>query len=89
MRELRTASFKKAVNPGAKVMLWSVLAFLRRLFFQSPWFCSLVRVLLGGVFAIAGGAKLAAPRAFARIISAYGFVPEEFLVPLAIGLPAI
>ena len=59
------------------------------LFFQSPWFCSLVRILLGGVFAIAGCAKLAAPRAFARIISAYGLVPEEFLVPVAVGLPAV
>ena len=48
-----------------------------------------MRLLLGGVFLIAGGAKLYDPRAFARIISAYGLLPEELLVPVAIGIPAI
>ena len=73
-------------RPRAARGFW---AGIQGLFFQSPWFCSLVRILLGGVFAIAGCAKLAAPRAFARIISAYGLVPEEFLVPVAVGLPAV
>ena len=45
--------------------------------------------LLGGVFIIAGSSKLLAPRAFARIISAYGLLPDELLAPVAIGLPAI
>ena len=48
-----------------------------------------MRLLLGGIFLIAGVAKLVDPRAFARIISAYGLLPEELLVPAAIGLPAI
>jgi len=48
-----------------------------------------MRLLLGGVFLIAGGAKLVDPRAFARIISAYGLLLEQLLVPAAIGLPAI
>lgn len=48
-----------------------------------------VRIVLGGVFIIAGAGKLMDPRAFARIISAYGLLPEEFLVPVAIGLPII
>jgi uncharacterized membrane protein YphA (DoxX/SURF4 family) len=48
-----------------------------------------VRVLLGVIFTLAGGAKLVDPRAFARIISAYGLLPEELLVPVAIGLPAV
>lgn len=48
-----------------------------------------MRVLLAGVFIIAGSSKLLDPRAFARIISAYGLLPDELLAPVAIGLPAI
>ncbi len=48
-----------------------------------------MRVLLGGVFIIAGSSKLLDPRAFARIISAYGLIPDELLAPVAIGLPGI
>jgi uncharacterized membrane protein YphA (DoxX/SURF4 family) len=48
-----------------------------------------MRLLLGGIFAAAGVGKLVDPRAFARIISAYGLLPEELLVPAAIGIPAI
>lgn len=48
-----------------------------------------MRLLLGGIFAAAGGAKLLDPRAFARIISAYDLLPEELLAPVAIGIPAI
>jgi uncharacterized membrane protein YphA (DoxX/SURF4 family) len=48
-----------------------------------------MRLLLGGIFVAAGGSKLLDPRAFARIISAYDLLPEELLVPTAIGIPAI
>lgn len=48
-----------------------------------------MRILLGGIFLMAGGAKLVDPRAFARTISVYGMLPEELLVPAAIGLPVI
>ena len=65
------------------------MTFLRTSLFYSPWFCCLMRALLGTIFLIAGGAKLVDPRAFARTISAYGLLPEELLVPAAIGLPAI
>ena len=65
------------------------MTFLRTPLFYSPWLCCLMRALLGGIFPIAGGTKLLAPRAFARTISAYGLLPEELLVPTAIGLPAI
>jgi uncharacterized membrane protein YphA (DoxX/SURF4 family) len=65
------------------------LTLLRTLLFQSPWPYRLMRVLLGAIFVIAGGSKLLDPRAFARIISAYGLLPEELLVPVAIGVPAI
>ena len=57
--------------------------------FQSRWLYRLMRILLGGVFVVAGGSKLLDPRAFARIISAYDLLPEELLAPVAIGLPAV
>jgi len=65
------------------------LILLRTLFFPSPRLCHLVRVLLGAIFTMAGGLKLIDPRAFAHTISAYGLLPEELLVPVAIGLPAV
>ena len=65
------------------------MTFLRTSLFYSPWLCCLMRALLGGIFLIAGGAKLVDPRAFARTISAYDLLPEDLLVPTAIGLPAI
>jgi hypothetical protein len=63
--------------------------FLRTLFFHSPLVSCLVRLILGGIFAAAGGAKLINPPGFAHAISAYGLLPEQLLVPVAIGLPAI
>ncbi len=63
--------------------------FIQRILFHSPWLYRSVRVVLGGVFVIAGAGKLMDPRAFARLISAYGLLPEELLVPVAIGLPII
>ncbi len=55
----------------------------------SPWPARFFRIGLGVVFVWAGAVKLYAPRAFARTISGYGLVPDELLVPVAIGLPAI
>jgi uncharacterized membrane protein YphA (DoxX/SURF4 family) len=62
---------------------------LRRALFCSPWLYRATRILLGGVFIWAGGIKLISPRAFARTISGWGLVPDDLLVPLAIGLPVI
>jgi hypothetical protein len=62
---------------------------LKKVFFNSSRFYSLARIILGSVFIWAGGVKLVAPRAFARIVSAYALVPDVLLVPVAIGLPAI
>jgi uncharacterized membrane protein YphA (DoxX/SURF4 family) len=62
---------------------------LKRLFFGSPWLYCATRVLLGGIFIWAGGVKLINPRAFARTLSGWGLVPDELLVPVAIGLPVI
>ena len=62
---------------------------LKRVFFCSPWPYRASRVFLGGIFIWAGAAKLINPRAFARTLSAWGLVPDELLVPVAIGLPVI
>ena len=67
----------------------TALEFLRRLFFHSPRLHCHVRLLIGAVFVIAGGVKIVDPHSFARIISAYGLLPEELLVPAAIGIPTI
>ncbi|MGA2401884.1 MAG: MauE/DoxX family redox-associated membrane protein, partial [Syntrophobacteraceae bacterium] len=56
---------------------------------QSPLLHRLMRVLLGGAFIFAGASKLLDPRAFARTVSAYGLLPEQLLVPVAIVLPAL
>jgi uncharacterized membrane protein YphA (DoxX/SURF4 family) len=53
------------------------------------WAYHVCGVVLGAVFIWAGLTKLWAPRAFARLISAYGLVPDPLLAPVAIGLPLI
>jgi uncharacterized membrane protein YphA (DoxX/SURF4 family) len=53
------------------------------------WAYRLLRWALALVFFYAGAAKLADPEAFAVIIEAYGLVPKELLLPLAVGLPAL
>lgn len=65
------------------------LTLLKTLLFRSPWLFRVMRILLGCVFIVAGGSKLLAPRAFARVISAYDLLPEELLVFVALGLPAL
>lgn len=47
------------------------------------------RWVLGSIFIYAGSTKLFEPREFALLIEAYGFVPDLWLMPLAIGLPAL
>jgi uncharacterized membrane protein YphA (DoxX/SURF4 family) len=62
---------------------------LKRALFCSPWLYRTTRILLGGIFIWAGGVKLINPRAFARTISGWGLVPDDLLIPVAIGLPVI
>lgn len=62
---------------------------LRVFLLGSPWSYRLVRLLLAAVFIWAGATKLMDPRAFARLISGYGLVPESMLVPVAVGLPIL
>jgi uncharacterized membrane protein YphA (DoxX/SURF4 family) len=51
------------------------------------WLYRLCRWTLGCIFIYAGGTKLLEPEIFAVLIEAYGIVPEELLMPVAIGLP--
>jgi uncharacterized membrane protein YphA (DoxX/SURF4 family) len=55
----------------------------------SPWFCLVVRLGLAFIFIYAGGSKLVDPKAFARTISSYGLVPDDFLALFAVGLPIL
>lgn len=45
------------------------------------------RWVLGTIFIVAGGTKLGAPESFATLIDAYGILPEELLMPVALLLP--
>ena len=47
------------------------------------------RMILAAVFIYGGVPKLFSPHDFARIISAYGLVPETLVFPVAIVLPLI
>ena len=51
------------------------------------WLSMVIRFILAVIFIWAGASKLMAPKAFAQLISAYGLVPDELLLPVAIGLP--
>jgi len=48
-----------------------------------------LRWLLGGAFLWAGTVKLAAPKAFARSLDAFGLVPEPLLPLVAVALPVV
>ncbi|OPY72505.1 MAG: Methylamine utilization protein MauE [Syntrophorhabdus sp. PtaU1.Bin002] len=53
----------------------------------SRWPYLFVRIVLAAIFIYAGSLKLVDPKAFARIISHYGLLPEPLLPVVAIGLP--
>ena len=55
----------------------------------SPILYRIVRLGLAALFIYAGVTKLLDPKAFARIVSAYGIVPEAILPVVAIGLPLL
>jgi uncharacterized membrane protein YphA (DoxX/SURF4 family) len=50
---------------------------------------NICRWSLGGVFIFAGSTKIFEPEVFALLIEAYGIVPENLLIPIAIVLPAL
>jgi uncharacterized membrane protein YphA (DoxX/SURF4 family) len=49
----------------------------------------LIRWILSIVFLYSGISKLFDPRAFGVIIEAYGLMPEEWVMPVAIALPLL
>ena len=53
------------------------------------WGYRILRWGVALVFLYAGSLKLADPRSFALVIEAYGLVPDAFLLPLAVALPAL
>lgn len=55
----------------------------------APWPARVVRWSLGGIFLYAGILKLQYPEAFGIIINDFGLVPENWIMPLAVGLPLL
>jgi uncharacterized membrane protein YphA (DoxX/SURF4 family) len=55
----------------------------------SSWIYRIVRWVLGGIFIYSGATKLLAPQIFAVLIDAYGIVPEDLLMPVAVILPTL
>ncbi|MBU0544077.1 MAG: DoxX family membrane protein [Proteobacteria bacterium] len=53
------------------------------------WIYKLSRWGLGGIFIYAGCIKLLEPETFAVLIDAYGIIPENLLMPVAVALPAL
>ena len=47
------------------------------------------RLLLGGVFVVAGALKLPDPAAAVRAVRAYRLLPEGLVAPVAFGLPVV
>jgi uncharacterized membrane protein YphA (DoxX/SURF4 family) len=54
-----------------------------------PWLATAARLLLGGVFVVAGALKLPDPAAAVRAVRAYRLLPEAFVGPVAFGLPVV
>jgi uncharacterized membrane protein YphA (DoxX/SURF4 family) len=54
-----------------------------------PWLRTGARILLGGVFVVAGLLKVPDPAAAVRAVRAYQLLPEGLVAPVAFGLPVI
>ncbi|CCG02582.1 MauE/DoxX family redox-associated membrane protein [Blastococcus saxobsidens] len=54
-----------------------------------PWVATAARVLLGGVFIVAGALKIPDPAAAVRAVRAYQALPEALVEPVAFGLPVL
>jgi uncharacterized membrane protein YphA (DoxX/SURF4 family) len=55
----------------------------------APWLATAARLLLGGVFLVAGALKLPDPAAAERAVRAYRLLPESLVAPVAFGLPVV
>src|SRR4051794_13426299 len=54
-----------------------------------PWLATAARLVLGGVFVVAGALKVPDPAAAVRAVRAYQLLPEPLVGPVAFGLPAV
>lgn len=57
--------------------------------FFSIWPYRAIRIILSAVFFWSGVSKLISPESFAVIIGSYGIIPESWITPVSIGLPAL
>jgi uncharacterized membrane protein YphA (DoxX/SURF4 family) len=55
----------------------------------APWLATVARLVLGGVFVVAGALKLPDPAAAVRAVRAYQLLPEPLVGPVAFGLPVL
>jgi uncharacterized membrane protein YphA (DoxX/SURF4 family) len=55
----------------------------------TPWLATAGRLLLGGVFVVAGALKIPDPAAAVRAVRAYQLLPEPLVSPVAFGLPVV
>ena len=53
------------------------------------WSYRTIRIILSAVFFWSGVSKLFSPESFAVIIEAYGLIPDSWIMPMSIGLPAL
>jgi uncharacterized membrane protein YphA (DoxX/SURF4 family) len=54
-----------------------------------PWLGTAGRLVLGGVFLVAGALKMPDPAAAVRAVRAYQLLPEPLVAPVAFGLPVL
>jgi uncharacterized membrane protein YphA (DoxX/SURF4 family) len=54
-----------------------------------PWLATAGRLVLGGVFLVAGLLKIPDPAAAVRAVRAYQLLPEPTVAPVAFGLPVL
>src|SRR3954471_3494322 len=53
------------------------------------WLATGARLVLGGVFVVAGALKIPDPAAAVRAVRAYRLMPEPLVAPVAFGLPVV
>src|SRR4051794_40680551 len=54
-----------------------------------PWLATAARLVVGGVFVVAGALKVPDPAAAVRAVRAYQLLPEPLVAPVAFGLPVV
>src|SRR3954468_4468820 len=54
-----------------------------------PWLATGARLVLGGVFVVAGALKIPDPAAAVRAVRAYRLLPQPLVAPAGLGLPVV